>query len=683
MAGGATAPAGAKPKQPKQKQKKPSSQARKKPSQKQKAMKPVKQELRKVEKQVRVLKARTNGPKVNDTMKTTVTVGTLVGQTQSGLNRQLRVSFNPLLMKSTEGGSTTPLSIRASMYEMWKPLSVEIFATPLSGFSSVVGSVGFMVITLNGLEASADSIDTIKARRHVQMALGRPYRLKLSARELAGPREGWWLVDTSEAPADAYGPAVDLMLAYATENLLGTSSGSTTSYTGTLWQVEMRVTYAFSTYNPKPGLQTLVSQSITGGQTVTIQPSPDDGSLIMTTNSQQVLALLTPRVAGQRKGKSQTIWAIAGSAVDAAATVLGPWGYLLKGGFWLVRLIFGGSSARNTTTRQYQIYPSVESALTDQPIFGNSTGTQSVTVPICHITEVVNPNAESNNLPPPTTGAQPQPQPPAPIEEILLPLAELTGQPGVPPLYTFDGSSYTPPTNWLGSTILLTGIPAHKRVTGNLAKFGVTNLQMSKVAATALEIYDFTDFGVFFGTGSYLSEGGIHTGKTLIYSLMSGQTPNPWLAANQSGTTWYMPSWAGFPQPGQGDYFLQMQDVTDTTTHTTSVNVYFLVAYRQSRRLIAFFNTGGTARPAPTSMLCLYNVDCGRAPQTPYPTFQSTLQSLNQIGVDAKSDPDSDDDISLAGSVIGDEFDSVDHLEREREDLMRRLRDLDLRRFQI
>lgn len=678
MAGGATAPAGAKPKQPKQKQQKPCSQRKKKSPQKQKTMKPVKQELRKVEKQVKVLKARTNGPKVNDTMKTTVTVGTLVGQTQTGLNRQLRVSFNPLLMKSTDGGNTTPLSIRASMYEMWKALSVEIYATPLSGFSSVVGSVGFMVLTLNGLEASADSIDTIKARRHVQMALGRPYRLKLSARELAGPREGWWLVDTSESPADAYGPAIDLMLAYATENLLGTSSGSTTSYTGTLWQVEMRVNYAFSTYNPKPGLQTLISQPINGGQTVTIQPSPADGSLIMTTTSQQILALLTPRVAGQKKGKSQTIWAIAGSAVDAAATVLGPWGYLLKGGFWLVRLIFGGTSARNPTTRQYQIYPSVESALTDQPIYGNATGTQSVTVPICHITEVVNPNAENNNLTLPSTTAPPQP--PTPIQDIILPLAELTGQDGVPANYTFNGDSYTAQADWRGSTVVLTGIPKHKRVAGNLANFGVVTNQMSKVTTTALEIYDFTDFGIFFGGGYQLQEGAIHTGKTLVHSLMTGAPIKPWLYATQSSTTWYWPDWTGFPKPGEGDYFLQMQDTTDRTTHTTCVGIYIVVAYRQSRRLIAFFNNAGPVRAAPTTMLCLYNVDAGRAPATPYNTFQLALQ--NELADPTPPSEDEDDDISLAGSCLQDEFDCVDQLEKEREDLMRRLRDLDLRRFQ-
>nr|AEB15586.1 capsid [Avian nephritis virus 2] len=669
---------GARPKtqmaKPKKAKKSPS---QKKPSQ----QKPLRREIKKVEKQVRVLKKRTNGPKQNDLFTTTVTLGTISGQSDNGLTRQIRLPLNPLLLKSSDGGSTTPLSIRGSMYEMWKVIRAELIATPLTGGANIVGSVGFMVLTLNGLEATADSIDSIKARKHVQIPLGRLARLRLTARECAGPREGWWLTDTSQSPADSYGPAVDLMIAYATTNLLNTSGGASATFLGTLWQVEIRVTYAFSTYNPKPGLQTMVSQTLAGSNhQVTIRQSTTDGSLIMTTNDTNLLSILTPRVAGQRSGKSQTVWAIAGAAVEAAAPLLGPWGWLLKGGFWLVRKIFG-ASARDTTS-QYQIYPSIEAAMSDQPIFGQTGTSTTVTLPIVHISEVMNPNPENNDLSNPTSRSFP-PTPPTPSTDPILPLAELTGQPGVPPLYTFDGSTYTPPTNWLGSTTLLTGIPAHKRVTGNLSNFGVTNLQMSKVTATAIEIYDFTDFGVFFGTGSYLGEGGIHTGKTLIHSLMSGQTPNPWLAANQSGTTWYLPTWVGFPTPGAGDYFLQMQDVTDTTTHTTSVNVYFLVAYHQSRRLIAFFNTGGTARPAPTSMLCLYNVDCGRAPQTPYPTFQSTLQSLTQSEVDAKTDPDSDDDISLAGSVIGDEFDSVDHLEREREDLMRRLRDLDLRRFQI
>nr|UHU33730.1 capsid protein [Avian nephritis virus] len=679
MAGGATAPAGAKPKQSKQKQK-TSTQRKFKTAHKQKQQKPPVKTVKRLERQVNALKKKTNGPKMNDMMKTTVTIGVIQGQTQAGLSRQLRVPLNPLLLKSTEGLAATPLSIRSSCYELWKALHVELFATPLTGFSNVVGSVGFMALTLNGLEATADSIDSIKARKHYQMALGRPARLKLTARELAGPREGWWLTDTSESPADAYGPAIDLMVAYKTENLLNTTGSTTSTYTGPLWQVEARVTYGFSTYNPKPGLQNLMSQTLTNGQTVTIQPSPNDGSLIMTTNSLQLRSLLSPRNTDPKKGKSQTIWAIAGSAVDAAATVLGPWGWLLKGGFWLVRQIFGGSS--NATASSYQIYSSLESAMADQPIYGAQTGTQTITVPVVHVSEVLNPNPVSNQVPIPTTGSAPAPPtPPTPSVDPILPLAELTGQDGVPTSYTFNGDTYTAQVDWRGSTLVLVGIPKHKRVTGGVANFGPVVNQMAKVTTTALEIYDFTDFGIFFGGGYQLQEGGIHTGKTMVHSLMTGAPIKPWLYAAQTSTTWYWPDWTGFPKPGEGDYFLQMQDTTDRTTHTTAVHVYFLVAYRQSRRLIAFYNNAGTARPAPTTMLCLYNVDAGRAPQTPYNTFQLALQG--DLEETPTPEDDEDDDISLAGSCLQDEFDCVDQLEKEREELMRRLRDLDLRRFQI
>nr|AJM71313.1 capsid protein [Avian nephritis virus] len=673
MAGGATAPAGAKPKKPMPKTQKQCKKRRQQPAPTQKT---TRRELKKVEKQVRVLKKRTNGPKQNDVMTTTVTLGTISGQADNGLTRQIRIPFNPTLCKSSDGGSTTPLSLRGSMYQMWKVLKAELRATPLTGGANIVGSVGFMVLTLNGLEATADSIDTIKARKHVQIPIGRGAVLRVLARDCAGPREGWWLTDTSSSPADAYGPAVDLMLAYKTSNLLNVSSTSGPQpFTGTLWQVELKVTYAFSTYDPKPGLQTLVSQTLDGSHQVTIQQSTTDGSLIMTTNDPMLLSLLTPRVGGQRSGKSQTVWAVAGAAIEAAAPLLGPWGWLLKGGFWLVRKIFG-ATALNTGS-QYQLYPSIEAAMADQPIYGQS-GSTTITLPIVHVSEVMNPNSENNDLSNPTTGAQPQP--PVPTQDPILPLAELTGQSGVPAVYSFDGDNYTAQTNWAGSTLLLTGIPRHKRITGNLSNFGIRNLQISPATTTALEIYDFTDFGVFYGAGTYLQEGGIHTGKTMIHSLMSGQTVNPWLAANQPSTTWYWPTWTGFPQPGAGDYFLQMQDVSDTATHTNCVHIYLLVAYASSRRLIAFYNNAGTARANPTSMLCLYNVDAGRAPTTPTPTFLLTLQTEPDL---AKIDENEDDDISLADSIVNNEYERVDRLENEREHLMRRIREIDAQRFTI
>nr|AEB15588.1 capsid [Avian nephritis virus 2] len=655
-----------------------SKKAKKPPSQKKPSQKPLRKEVKKVERQVKVLKKRTNGPKQNDVFTTTVTLGTISGQNDNGLTRQIRVPFNPLLCKSSDGGSTTPLSIRGSMYQMWKVLKAELRATPLTGGANIVGSVGFMVLTLNGLEATADSIDTIKARKHVQIPIGRSAVLRILARDCAGPREGWWLTDTSSSPADAYGPAVDLMVAYRTSNLLNVSSASTQpqSFTGTLWQAELKVTYAFSTYDPKPGLQTLVSETLSGSHQVTIQASADDGSLIMTTTDTQLLSLLTPRTGDQKKGKSPTVWAVAGAVVDAVAPVLGPWGWLLKGGFFLVRKIFGVSS-RNAGA-SYQIYPSIEQAMSDQPIFGQQSGTGTqITLPLVHVSEVMNPNSESNDLSAPTSRALP----PAPEPEPELPLALLVGQSNVPAVYEYTGDAYTPQPRWTGSTIFLTGIPYHTRATGATQSFGVRTNNMSPSNCTTLDIYDFTNFGVFFGSNGYLSQGAIHTSRTMIHSLKTNPNINPWLAANQSSTTWSMPTWSGYPTPGQGDYFLQMQDTTDSTTHTTSVGCYFLVMYGESRKLIAFFNTGtGTARPALSSMMCLYNVDAGRAPVR----IQGFLLSPSQNFVETDNqDPEDDDDISIAGSCLQDEFDCVGQLEKEREDLMRRLRDLDLRRFQI
>ncbi|ADG45753.1 structural protein [Avian nephritis virus 1] len=657
--------------------------AKKLPSQKKpSSQKPLKKELKKVEKQVKVLKKRTNGPKTDDTMKTTVTIGTISGQTTNGLSRQNRVAFNPLLLKTTSGGNTTPLSIRSSMCEMWRLRYVEVIATPLTGYSNIVGSVGFIALTLNGLEATADSIDTIKARRHYQMSLGKPARMRIPARELAGPREGWWLVDTSQSPADSYGPALDLLLAYRTENLLSTTGTTTSDFKGALWQVEVKVVYDFSTYNPKPGLQTLISQTLPPDQQVTITTSAQDGSLIMTTTSPSLIRLLTPRVGGQRSGKSETIWAIAAAAVDAAAGVLGPWGYLLKGGFWLVRKIFGPSTL-STTTAQYQVYPCIESAMSDQPIFGG-TGSEQVTLPLVHISEVMNPNSEVNNLQPSAYSLPPAP--PQPSEDPELPLALLTGQSGVPPVYQYGGSEYTPQPKWSGSTMILTGVPHHKHSTGTTSPFGVRVNSMTPANVNQLDVYEFSDFAIFFGFGNYLGEGPMHTGKTMLYSLFDGSdVSRPWLDA--APARWQLPAWTGFAVPGAGDFYLQMQAVTDKSTRTTSTGCYFLVAYRTSRRLIAFHHAGASAAPAPDSLLCLYNVDAGRPPvltnfnfQLNWDTQALGLQHSNEVELDGESD---DDDISLADSFINSEFGGVDQLEKEREHLLRRLRDIDAKRFTI
>lgn len=677
MAGGAAAPAGARPKKPVQKTQKQQQPKRKKTTQK--SAKPAKQQLQRVEKQIKVLKKRTNGPKTNDFMKTTVTVGTILGQSDNGLVRQFRVPMNPLLLKMTEGQTATPLSIRASCYEMWKVVSAEFYATPLSGMSNVVGSVGYLALTLNGLEATVDSVDSIKARIHTQMALGRPARLRLTAQQLAGPRRGWWLIDTSQSPADSYGPAIDCLLAYKTDNLLHTSGSTTATYTGALWQIEVRVCYAFSTYCPKPGLTNLVAQTIPPGQQVTIKASSDDGSIVMTTTSTLIAQLLEPRTpTDPRKGKSETVWAVAGAVVDAAAPLLGPWGWLLKGGFWLVRKIFG---AATDDTATYQVYPSIEAAMGDQPIYGQTSGANPITLPIVHISEVMNPNPQSNPLSLPSSS--PAPQPPAPQPQTpTLPLTLLTGSGGIPPMYSYSGGTYTQQPDWQGSTFLLTGVPRFSRPVGGSQTFGPNPNGMNPFNATAIEVFDFTEFGVIFGFRTYLAQGGVHTAKSLLTSIANSSERKPWLDCSKY--TWAWPTWLrqqGYPQPGSGDWYVQMQDVSDTNTHTQATTCYFVVAYRQANKLIAFRNSVTSAFQTPNSLMCLYNVDAGRAPVS----FSTTAREgpFMLPAAHDEVDLDEDDDISLADSCLREEFDCVEPYEQERERLIKRLRELDFHRFQV
>nr|UPO37652.1 capsid protein [Avian nephritis virus] len=657
---------GARPKnqlaKPKKAQKPPTQQ---KPSQ----QKPLKKEIRRVEKQVKVLKKRTNGPKQNDVFTTTVTLGTISGQSDNGLTRQIRVPFNPTLCKSSDGGSTTPLSIRGSMYQMWKVLKAELRATPLTGGANIVGSVGFMALTLNGLEATADSIATIKARKHVQIPIGRSAILRVLARDCAGPREGWWLTDTSSSPADSYGPAVDLMLAYKTSNLLNVSSSTPQPFLGTLWQVELKVTYAFSTYDPKPGLQTLVSQTLDGSHQVTIQQSTNDGSLIMTTNDLMLLSLLTPRAGGQRSGKSQTVWAVAGAAIEAAAPLLGPWGWLLKGGFWLVRKIFG-ATALNTGS-QYQLYPSIEAAMADQPIYGqvwkyyNYTsycaclrGHESkcwiMTSQIQHLqhfrhNRCNSPFFLSHNLLGRLTFLRSTLSP-----RVLILLARI-GRAERCFYQAHRGIS----SLRVVRKVMASSFAAHHLACHRPQQLWFKPMTLQKPESSLV-------LGTIYHKGVYTRQGHFSTPFLVLMPWVK-----PWLSCGSPSYTWYWPSWMPYPKPKNGDWFLQMQNVGDYTTHTTSVGCYFVVAYKEQQKLVAFWHPD-SGQQSFSSLPCLYNVDAGRDPVR-----------LSQFIIPPTEVEFDDDDISLAGSCIQDEFNCVDELEREREDLMRRLRDLDLRRFHI
>nr|AFW05403.1 capsid [Avastrovirus 2] len=640
-----TATSGKTQTQPTKKKKTPQKKIKKQQQQpKSMAQKQLTKEVVKVEKKVKKLQRKTNGPKVSDTMSTSVTLGIITGQDEIGLTRQMRIPLNPLLAKASEGKSTTPLSIRASCYELWKLKYAEVIATPLTGYSNICGSVGYLALTLNGLEAGADSIDSLKARKHIQLPLGRLQKFRLQSRELEGPREGWWLVDTSQSPADAYGPAIDVFLAYKTENLLSTSSGSTNVYKGPLWQLELRVTYFFSTYQPKPGLQSLVSDQFDNNTQVTVKHA-QDGSIIMETSDQNLIRVLTPRTPGQTAGKSQTVWAVAGAAVNAAATVMGPWGWLLKGGFWLVRRIFGtGTNA----VAQYQVYPSILAAMEDQPIYGG-TGDGRVSLPVVHVSEVMNPNSEENDVNS-TVATNPIPQPSLPP---FRPESQLRPNP--------QGNT--------GGQILFGNFAWQKKFSASVMWFGVASKHQDwNFAAVA----DLDSDNLVLFSSSTNPQGAVGTGSTWLRSLQANwSTLSDWLPTPTKGTELHLPhdmksQFHMLESPEYAASYVYVRS-PETNSETQTRN-----KIGQQAVLIVSKTKGG--------VLCVTNGQTNVEPgnynflnQVVYMATQPAMQTNQLLALSE----DFQDDISLADSFLG----CADPVEEEREQLLSRLREIDLSRF--
>lgn len=390
--------------------------------------------IQRLEREMKKMKKQECGPRPAGTMSTSLVLGTVHGSTHENLARQLRVWLNPCQLKPpTTGNTATPLSIRGSQYDLWKPNHVQLNFQPLVGPSIVAGSVCLADLDQEASAAKPENIDTVKAKPHCELPLGRRKTWVIPKRFLAGPRDGWWYVDANEAPSQALGPALDVWTYMETRNLLNVSTPApggvpnteTSLYTGPLFLVELKVSYYFANYNPKPSLSKLYVAS--GVVETSTESGPKlmadtDGNLVVSVpaNLARELEPYETRAADStQKTKSETVWALVGDAVAGIADVLGPWGWLLKGGWWVVRKIFGAPTRDGETT--YVCYSSVEDALRDNPI-KVSTGT-SKPIPLGRYRwkQITSPNLNSQNSPDLLMVAGAPEQEKYPPQELFLP----------------------------------------------------------------------------------------------------------------------------------------------------------------------------------------------------------------------------------------------------------------------
>nr|APA19797.1 capsid protein [Avian astrovirus] len=469
--------------------------------------------IKQLERRMQRIQKEQKGPKIQDTMGTTLTLGPIMGSQLDGLNRSMRFWLNPIQLKPADAGATvTPLSVRASQYDLFKIVDLTVILQPLVGASVVTGSLIYVDLDQEASAVKPDNVDTVKARPHVEVSIGQRKAWKVPKRYLEGPRSGWWYVDTNEDPSQSLGPGINLWTYLRTTNIFADKNGfadEKNNYLGPLFMAEMKVRYNFANYNPKPALAQLATghgEHKPGEEHERLDAklaNDEDGNVVLKIKTDAALAQMMNMKNGRatsttKEEKSATIWTIAGNTVSAIAGALGPWGWLLKGGWWVIRKIFKAPTRNDDPNYDvYAVYASVEDAKADTPINTPVKNLESqpqkeqklpdgqyavkqVNEPNLNMPMGFNVTTASGRITPLPPPEPEPPTPPKPQEVWWLPLCREQDLPGVvPPLYTWyppaPGTGtlgeYRPgmETQWYNGAFIVYGTPVVTRFT--LKKF--------------------------------------------------------------------------------------------------------------------------------------------------------------------------------------------------------------------
>nr|QJI53427.1 MAG: capsid protein precursor [Astroviridae sp.] len=373
---------------------------------------------RHLQKEINNLKKRTKGPPVADLHTVTLTLGTLTGVAENDLSRQLRYPLSPVLLKLEDAGKAlTPLSERAHQYNLWKLLHLSVHMIPLVNGSNISGTLALVDIDQDGGSVKPDTVDTIKARCHAEAHIGQRVIFTPPPKQLWGPRQGWWLVDTNEDSAESFGPALNFWTYLQTQNLLhisgvaGNAADETTVYKGPLWLVELRAKYGFANYEPKPALAVLGTTNATVSDAKFT--TGENGELVIEAQSSKLVAFVgksdnrrvksVSRATAAGGNLSNVLYSMADDAVKKIAPALGPWGWLARAGWWVARQILPGADTEEDAAKfRAVVYPSVKAAQDNEPVYVTdlaNSGKNEVSIPTTQfkIQQLNSPNLNTAN----------------------------------------------------------------------------------------------------------------------------------------------------------------------------------------------------------------------------------------------------------------------------------------------
>nr|AVM87521.1 capsid protein [Hainan oriental leaf-toed gecko astrovirus 2] len=345
------------------------------------------------QREINALKRENRGIKTAKTMTGTLTLGTVDGNPgDEPLQRKFHVNLHPCLLKDN-GASTaiTPLTDTAADYAYWKLQGLEVLMLKLVGQQVVTGSIGIASLDQNGSSAKAVNIDDILTRPHREGPIGQTINWKVPSRLMEGQRQMWWLTDTNEEGNLTFGPAIDIHVYGETFDLLNTSGDKFKSYPGPLWLLQLKYSYAFGNWEPKPAMKTLASIKTTPDM-VTVTQTPEGELVAEVTEASGKLAKMTlgcdPQFARNRRtstgfkatqggeGIGSTIYQVVSAGAEAVSEVVPPpWGWLIKGGLWFARRLFGEpGSGVNEDAVQFLLYPDYDQAQRDVRITTANVG---------------------------------------------------------------------------------------------------------------------------------------------------------------------------------------------------------------------------------------------------------------------------------------------------------------------
>lgn len=302
------------------------------------------------------------------------TLGTVGANGSGNIETEMAILINPSTMKDTTGSNTYgPLQIYASTYTLYSIRSLKLHLKPLVGNNAVSGTVirTSWNPTSNPTQTSWSALG---ARKHSDTTPGRDGRFVLTARELRGPKDGWYKTNTKGEPMMSFAGSLEIHTLGETR-----STYQTNKFEGGLFLAELEIVWAFKDYSQQPGLMNLLKGESKGDATIS---TDQNGKLILTTPATSALSR-----AARTTTASEIIWMVTDAVVQGAAAAFPtPFGWLLRGGWWFLKRIAGAPI--RSGQEQFEIYSSITDARAGVPCLADVPNHPAVSVGQLHFQQI-------------------------------------------------------------------------------------------------------------------------------------------------------------------------------------------------------------------------------------------------------------------------------------------------------